>query len=575
MGLAHTTSPRTWRRLAIILIVGFAVLRLIYLVTFCPLDLAPDEAHYWDWSRHLDWSYYSKGPLVAYLIRGSDQLLGPLAQALTGTAMPAVRFPAVLCGALLLTSLYILTVQVYQHEVLALFVVALAATLPVVNVGATLMTIDAPYTCCWGWALVLGYEAVLRGAGQKGDCPPSSRLLLPSPSGRGVGGEGSGFGFLSLSRRRWLWPVLGVVVGLGILAKYTMVLFIPSLFLLLLTARELRHQLWRPGFWIMSATAAFCCLPIVIWNAQHGWVTVHHVSGQAGVTTSSGIRWLGPLEFVGVQAGLLLGIWFIAWVRAVVANWPSSQRALGVRYLWWLSVPMFVNFLLFSVKTREEPNWPVTAYLSGLVLLAGWLRGELTSPRPWYRRLTWAALLIAVGVGTGLSLLVHDTRFVRPVLARLAGEPTPQKPLPLRQVDPTCRLRGWRALAATVDRLREEARGRGVEPVLAASPWNVPGEVSFYCAGQPQVYSVGLALCDRHSQYDLWHPNPVADPEAFRGRTFIIVGQPDPTYTLAFERLRSSEPVLFVEDGYPLAAWTVSVYEGFRGFPGEPVQTSY
>ena len=61
----------------------------------CPLELAPDEAHYWDWSRHLDWSYYSKGPLVAWLIRASCELFGPLSLELTGSLAAAVRLPAV------------------------------------------------------------------------------------------------------------------------------------------------------------------------------------------------------------------------------------------------------------------------------------------------------------------------------------------------------------------------------------------------------------------------------------------------------------------------------------------------
>src|SRR5947209_11562623 len=100
-----------WRLVAALLILGAAGLRFAYLACACPLDLAPDEAHYWDWSRHLDWSYYSKGPLVAWIIRGSCELLGPWSIALTGNEMLAVRAPAVLFGSLLLVSLYILTVQ--------------------------------------------------------------------------------------------------------------------------------------------------------------------------------------------------------------------------------------------------------------------------------------------------------------------------------------------------------------------------------------------------------------------------------------------------------------------------------
>src|SRR4051812_26093343 len=89
------SSAVGYRVAAYALVVAFGVANLVYLFAFCPYDLAPDEAHYWDWSRKLDWSYYSKGPLVAWLIRAGVELFGDLAVQLTGTVMPAVRLPAV------------------------------------------------------------------------------------------------------------------------------------------------------------------------------------------------------------------------------------------------------------------------------------------------------------------------------------------------------------------------------------------------------------------------------------------------------------------------------------------------
>src|SRR5271155_403291 len=78
------------RLAAAFLILGVTVAHLLYLGIRCPIDLAPDEAHYWDWSRHLDWSYYSKGPLVAWLIRLSCDLFGSWSLAWSGTLMPAL-----------------------------------------------------------------------------------------------------------------------------------------------------------------------------------------------------------------------------------------------------------------------------------------------------------------------------------------------------------------------------------------------------------------------------------------------------------------------------------------------------
>src|SRR5206468_4220823 len=169
---------RLCHALAALLVLAAAAGHVAYLAYACPLDLAPDEAHYWDWSRHLDWSYYSKGPLVAWLIRASCELAGPWSEQVVGNGMLAVRLPAVLCGSLLLVSLYVLTVQVFGRERLAAAVVAVALTLPLIAAGSSLMTIDAPYTCCWGWALVVGHHAIFRGAA-------------------------------------WAWPAAGFIVGLG------------------------------------------------------------------------------------------------------------------------------------------------------------------------------------------------------------------------------------------------------------------------------------------------------------------------------------------------------------------------
>src|SRR5438874_13330598 len=117
-----TTPPRI--PLAAAGLIALSVgLNLAYLVCDCPLDLAPDEAHYWDWSRNPDWSYYSKGPLVAYLIRASCAVAGPLSCQLTGSELLAVRLPAVLCGSLLLLSLYLLTLPLWKREGLAVLAV--------------------------------------------------------------------------------------------------------------------------------------------------------------------------------------------------------------------------------------------------------------------------------------------------------------------------------------------------------------------------------------------------------------------------------------------------------------------
>ena len=80
---------------------------------------------------------------------------------------------------------------------------------------------------------------------------------------------------------------------------------------------------------------------------------------------------------------------------------------------------------------------------------------------------------------------------------------------------------------------------------------------------------------DRHSQYDLWRPNPVSDPEVFRGRSFIYVGERIPNSEGAFERVEVPISVTHCEAGVPTSTWTIWVCHGFRGFPERQTRTGY
>jgi hypothetical protein len=538
-GILSRMPVAVCRLVAAFLILGAAALHITYLARGCPLDLASDEAHYWDWSRHLDWSYYSKGPLVAWLIRCSCALVGTWSEQLTGNLTLAVRLPAVICGSLLLLSLYVLAVQVYRREPVGVAVVAIALTLPVIAVGASIMTIDAPYTCCWGWALVLTYRAIFRGSS-------------------------------------WAWPAAGILVGLGTLAKYTMGLFVPSVFLFLLATPAYRFLLRRPGFWVMCGVSFLCCLPILIWNAENNWITFAHLRALAGfgppvpVEPKDGPRfyWLGPLIYLGGQAGLLLGVWFVTWVLTMVTYRPTVEKDPGLNYLWWLSAPMFVWFWAFSLKTDGgEINWPVTAYLSGLVLAATWLGRQLDSPRTWYRRCTRFNIGAVCVLGITVTLAVHHSDGLHPLLTRFTGPPTKTNRFPLRKLDPTCRLRGWRTMAAAVDAERERLRTQeGIDVVLAGQSWTLPGELGVYCQGHPQAYTLGPVFGDRHSQYDLW-PGPLSQPEDFRGRTFLYIGDPMPGLAAGFETVEEPREIVHYANGQPVSYWVLTVCRGYKGFP--------
>lgn len=520
--VAPTAPPKRVRPSAAaaagLLIVAWAGLNLAYVGFDCPLDLSPDEAHYWHWSRHLDWSYYSKGPLVGWLIRASCEAFG-------NTAF-AVRFPAVLSSAILLAGLYRLAGDAFRSPRAGLTTVALAMTLPPVTAGAVVMTIDPPFLACWCWALVAVMRAVERPGG-------------------------------------W-WLLAGACSAVGVLAKFTMLLFPVAVAGFLLARRPAEFR--RPGVWLMLGLTAVGCLPVVLWNAAHDWVSVRHVFGQAG--GPGGVRWFGPAEFAAGQLGLLLGFWFAAFGAASRQYRASPDPRLAL--LWWASVPVWLVFLSASLRTPGQVNWPAAAYVGGLVLAFGWVRHRLN------RRAVRLGLAVAVAAGLGSSTLLRYPGLPRPTLALLAGPSAPADATPIRKLDPTARLRGWRTLASEVDTIRERVRtDMGHDPVLAGMRWTVPGELSFYCRGHPEAYSFGPALADRHSQYDLWRPNPVADAQAFRGRSFVYVGDEIPNANALFDRVEPPVRVVYAEGGVPVATWTVWVGHGFRGFPERRADAGY
>src|SRR5262245_886087 len=455
--------------------------------------------------------------------------------------MPAVRLPAALFGGALLAGFHVLTYQTFRSDRLGLWVVLSALSLPAFSLCSLVMTIDAPFLCCWTWALVFGRWALVDGRG-------------------------------------WAWPVTGLLAALGILAKYTMALWLVSAGLFVLFTPEYRVLLRRPGFWVMTLVAGLSAVPILYWNSQNDWVTFRHVAVQAGVAESkksAGLRWFGPFEYLGGQFAVLLGFWFVAWVAALARYRPRAGVPAGVRYLWWMSVPTFAVFLASSIRASGQLNWPVAAYLSGAVLVVGWLAERLAAGRRWPG---WF-LKVALGIGFVLTFFVHDTRMTTWLAAAFAPPESSENPNPLRKFDPAARLKGYRHLGREIGELRSEAERIDAlrnavegtdtsEPLLAGLRWDMPGLLGFYTDGHPQAYSLGLALGDRHSQYDLWHPNPVDDAQAFRGRTFLVVGGGDARAALApaFESVDAPHEVVYREHGRALARWYVHVCRGFRGF---------
>ncbi len=279
----------------------------IYYILHGHLDLSPDEAHYWEWSRRPDLSYYSKGPMIAYLIYLGTHLFG---NTVFGIRVMAVMFSA-------LSSVYIfkLVNLMYGNDNLQQNIItptrhvrqrsaALQAAfafqaVPLFAAFGVLFTIDSPFTFFWVLSLYFFYKAVFEEV-----------------------------------NKQWInWIFLGLAVGFGLLTKYTMAFF-PICGLLLLLLSDKRPFLKTPMPYVSFMISMLAFSPVVIWNAQHNWLTLRHTAGQAHLADGFTLSARSFFEFIGSQIGIITPLFFCLIIYALFKLF-FSDRSFQSKFLFY------------------------------------------------------------------------------------------------------------------------------------------------------------------------------------------------------------------------------------------------
>ena len=465
-----SAADQRWLRAGYFFIGLFFLSRLVYLASG-RIELSEDEAYQWLWSKHLALSYYSKPPLIAY-----TQFLGTR---IWGDTEFGIRFfSPVFAASLSLALLRFLAAEVNARAGFWL-VVILAAT-PMLAVGSTLLTIDAPSVLFWVLAMVAGWRAVQTG-----------RI------------------------RDWCWT--GLWFGLGLLSKYTAVGEILSLLLFLAWWAPAREHLRRPGPYVALSIALLAFVPVLVWNSQHGWVTLTHLKERGGLDHAWKFqpRFLG--EFLGGELGLLNPVFFLAMVWAVGSFWREPARghswpqqagsssvvgALGCRressdvaagrhvrapglmlYLFCMGFPLFAFYLLYTLRGRVQLNWIAPSIVPLFTLMVVYWSGRAeTNPRPVKHWLT-----VGLVLGFTAVALLHATELIGVLTGR-----------PLRaDHDPLHRVRGWTEIAGMFEQERQKALNLGKPAFFITHDYDVAGILSFYVPAAkrgvpaaPLVYSV-------------------------------------------------------------------------------------
>jgi hypothetical protein len=226
---------------------------------------------------------------------------------------------------------------------------------------------------------------------------------------------------------------------------------------------------------------------------------------------------------------------------------------------------------------ESEANWSAPAHIALLGLVGAWLEPQLARSGPEGVRPRAAWIYAGVwGLGlVGLSALQHTEWFYPLLPARLVAS-APDRPAPLRNWEPTCRMRGYRELAPEIATRLAALRAKGLDPFVLVPTPTLAATLSFYLPGQPDVYCIawspGLAA-QALNQHDLWRPNPRHDIAVFGGRPVVIVEDANRPMSYAnaavgleaVGRAEPSERIIVRRGDVPVAAWDITVCHDYRG----------
>jgi len=359
------------------------------------LPILPDEAYYFQWSRHLDASYFSKGPAVAYTIAAGT--------ALFGANTFGVRFFAVMLSAGTAWQIFLLARRWYD-ETTALIAVLVTNVVPLYALGAVVMTIDPLSAFFWIWAANLFSRAI-------GDS-------------------------------RWLdWALAGFAVGCGFLAKYLNALELIAFLAFLLLVPTRRRWLRRPHFWLMLAVAALCTTPVWWWNGRHHWISASQLENRGHLNGPFDLHLSTFCDFLGLQALVISPFLFLALLATAAAVFTRrfgekvTAENEGELLLLLLFLPVFLMYAVLAWHMRGEPNWPAVSYLTLIIIMAArWRRALVAGTAGRF-------FIVTAFVFAWLqTLLLHDPEFLQ----------LPQKK------DPMGRVVGWSEIAAHLNDLRRE-----------------------------------------------------------------------------------------------------------------------
>jgi 4-amino-4-deoxy-L-arabinose transferase-like glycosyltransferase len=341
------------------LILIFLVLHLILAAT---LGLVVDETYGIGVSYDLNLSYFDHPPLHYWIAHFFMPLLG------NGRAL-RLPFIAIFVGTTWV--LYLLTRQLFGSAAGLWAVVALNLSAFFTLAGGFIMP-DGPLMFC----LVAAAYTISRALFPEGEPPSPWRI----------------------------WIVVGLWIGLAGLSKYHAALFVVGLIVYFVSMPTRRHILYHPAPWVGAAIALIIITPVIIWNAQHHWVSFAFQGGRAG-----GLGNFPKLkQFLGNLGGQILYLAPWIFIPMVVAAYQALRLGRAADRSWYclcLGVPTITLFTVVSLWGQHRlPHWQMPGWLLLYPVLGDYLAREAQIRRRPY---TWAITSAVVTVVVAFLLVGH------------------------------------------------------------------------------------------------------------------------------------------------------------------------
>ncbi len=398
------------------------------------LDVHPDMADHWVWSRFLQWGYYEHPPLVALNIRIWSMIVG--------SSVLALKFGSVLYSVIILLVCYRVGLLFFDRRTALIFVLILETT-PYFTMGSVFWHIDQPYMLCW-----LGCMYTI---------------------GRYVRSGNSNWFFL-----------FGIIAGLGAQAKYTIVLMPVCLAVWFIINKETRKLLMDWRLYLSALIAIAIISPNLYWNAQNDWRTFTFVFEKGLTGSKYGENFIQFFFSQFLLFSLVYSIYFWKVVvrrQVVTANlWPDgSGNQQAHTFLLITGILPVATFAITSFRgSLTDPHWVNVAYFSAFMLLARLIALNITEGK--VRKQTWifasAFLLNTVLVVFTLS---HILFRISPI-----SEPG---------VISLKKLVGWAETARKIEEMVESRIGK-MPPFVVSREYQTASALALYLKNQPMPHSI-------------------------------------------------------------------------------------